>query len=98
MTAWYVYLVRAAGGVVYTGIAMDVDRRLGAHASGRGAKYLRGRGPLEIVYRRKLGARGLALSVEHRLKRLSKAEKEAIVLAAPTRRSLLRIVGAAQRR
>ena len=94
---WSVYLVRAARGVLYTGVATDVDRRLDAHSAGRGAKYLRGRGPLEVVYRRKLGARGLALRVEHRLKRLSKLEKEAIVLASPTRRSLLRIVRSARR-
>lgn len=92
MNDWFVYLIRAAGGVVYTGITIDVDRRLHEHLAGRGAKYLRGRGPLAVVYRRKLGDRSLALSVERRLKLLSKAEKEAIVRAAPSRRRLLSLV------
>jgi putative endonuclease len=90
MTAWSVYLIRAAGGVIYTGIATDVERRLGEHRAGRGAKYLRGRGPLRVVYRRELGSRSLAQSIEHRLKALTKAEKRAIVRAAPSRKKLLR--------
>ena len=92
MSNWSVYLIRAADGVVYTGIATDVDRRLDEHAGGRGAKYLRGRGPLAVVYRRKLGDRALATSVERRLKRLTKTRKEVIVRTAPSRRSLLRIL------
>jgi putative endonuclease len=97
MDDWFVYLIRAARGVIYTGITIDVDRRLHEHSAGRGAKCLRGRGPLVIVYRRKLGNRSLALSVERRLKRLTKTEKEALVRAAPSRRRLLRILGPVQR-
>ena len=90
MRAWFVYLVRAGGGAIYTGISTDVEQRLEAHRAGRGAKYLRGRGPLAVVYRLELGDRSLAMSVEQRLKRLTKSQKEAIVRAAPSRRSLLR--------
>lgn len=90
MKDWYVYLIRTALGEVYTGITIDVDRRIHRHNSGDGAKYLRGRGPLVVVYRRKVGTRSLAQRVEYRLKQLSKAEKEAIVRAAPSRRRLLR--------
>jgi len=92
MDAWSVYLIRTAGGELYTGITTDVERRLEAHRAGCGAKYLRGRGPLALVYRRKLGERGLALSVERGLKRRTKAEKEALVDSAPSRRKLLRIL------
>ena len=90
MNAWSVYLIRTTSGVLYAGIATDVDRRFREHGLGRGAKCLRGRGPLVIVYRRKLGSRSLALRVEHRLKRLTKSEKESIVRAAPSRLRLLK--------
>lgn len=93
MGAWSVYMVRSAAGALYTGISIDVPGRLVAHGEGRGAKCLRGRGPLELVYRRRLGEQGLALRVERALKRLSKREKEALALADPSRRSLLNRLG-----
>jgi len=77
MTTWSVYLLRCADGSLYTGIATDVSRRLAEHAEGdRGAKYLRGRGPLELVFHQKIGDRSLALRVEHRVKQFPKAYKE----------------------
>ena len=78
---WSVYLVRCGTGALYTGIATDVAHRLTEHrqAQGRGAKYLRGRGPLRLVFEKKVGAKGLALSVERRIKKLSKARKEALI-------------------
>ncbi len=78
---YHVYMVRCGDGTLYTGIARDVARRLAEHAEGRGAKYLRGRGPLELVLKRRIGALGLALSVEHALKRLPRARKEELVLS-----------------
>jgi putative endonuclease len=92
-----VYLIRAPGGELYTGITTDVDRRLNEHQAGQGAKYLRGRGPLVVVYRRKLGGRGLALTVEWRVKRLTKSGKEAIVRTAPSRKRLLRMLRVSER-
>jgi len=75
-----VYMLRCADGSLYTGIATDVARRLAEHESSRrGAKYLRGRGPLELAYAAEVGDRGIASKVEHRLKALPKAEKEALV-------------------
>jgi putative endonuclease len=91
--SWSVYLIRSAGGALYTGITTEVERRLAQHGKGRGSKFLRGRGPLVIVYRRKLGARSLALRVEHALKRLEKREKEALVASSPSRARLLRRLG-----
>ena len=78
---WSVYLVRCATGALYTGIATDVARRLTDHrqAQGKGAKYLRGKGPLRLVFEKKIGAKGLALSVESHIKKLSKARKEALI-------------------
>lgn len=88
---WSLYLVRTSGGALYTGISNDVDRRFEQHANGRGAKALRGKGPLELVYRVAIGDRAAAQRVEHALKRLSKAEKEAVVAAQPKRRRWLRL-------
>ena len=92
---WHVYLVRARDGTMYTGVTTDVERRLAEHRGngGRGARYLRGRDPLEIVYRRKLGDRRLALRVEWRLKRRRRADKQAIVSGRLSRRALLRRLG-----
>ncbi len=77
MPVWSIYLLRCGDGSFYTGIATDVSRRIGEHEQGkRGAKYLRGRGPLELVYQRSVGDRSVALRIEYRLKQLPKIEKE----------------------
>jgi len=76
MAAFSVYLVRCRDGSLYTGIATDVARRLIEHEDGaRGAKYLRGKGPLKLVYQKQVGDRSLASKIESRIKRMSKAEK-----------------------
>lgn len=78
---WSVYLVRCGSGALYTGIATDVARRLNDHrnAQGKGAKYLRGKGPLRLVLEKEVGDKSLALSVESRIKKLSKTRKEALI-------------------
>jgi putative endonuclease len=87
---WSLYLLRTRDGSLYTGIALDVEKRLAEHTAGvRGAKALRGRGPLELVYRAEVGERGLAQGLEHRIKRLAKADKEQIVVSAPSTCELL---------
>lgn len=74
---WSVYLLRCDDGSLYTGIATDVARRVAEHEGGaRGARCLRGRGPLTLVFQREIGDRRAASRVEYRIKRLSKAEKE----------------------
>ena len=74
---WSVYLVRCGDDSLYAGIALDVERRLQEHREGkRGAKYLRGRGPLDLVMSREVGDKGLALKVELRMKKLSRKAKE----------------------
>ncbi len=77
MSEWSIYLLRCADGSVYTGIATDVSRRISEHEQGkRGAKYLRGRGPFELVYQRAVGDRGVATRIEYRVKQLARIEKE----------------------
>jgi len=77
---WSVYLLRCADGSLYTGIATNVERRLEEHRSGkRGAKYLRGRGPLQLELSRSVGDRSAATRLEYRIKKLSRADKEALI-------------------
>ena len=81
MLDWHLYLVRCHDGSLYTGITTDVARRFVEHQENRGAgaKYLRGRGPLMLVFQKKLGSRSLALGVESNVKKLSKAKKEELI-------------------
>ena len=74
------YIVRCADGALYTGIATDVDKRLAEHAAGvRGAKFLRGKGPLEVVFAEAVGDRASALRLEYRVKRLTRDQKLELV-------------------
>lgn len=84
---WSVYIVRCRDGALYTGIALDVRRRLAQHAGERdgGAKFLRGKGPFRLELARVVGSRALAQSVEHRIKRLPRPRKLALI----ARRNLL---------
>jgi len=76
---WNVYMVRCRDGKLYTGIATDVERRFAEHQSGKGAKYLRGRAPLKLAFKIKIGRRSLALKVERLIKRLPRFKRERIV-------------------
>jgi putative endonuclease len=77
----YVYLLRCSGGSLYCGWTFDVERRLAAHRSGRGARYTRRRLPLELAAVIELPDESSARREEARIKRLSRAEKLALVLA-----------------
>ena len=79
MQDWYVYIVRCRDGSLYTGIATDVERRIADHLSNKGAKYLRGRGPLKLVFKKQVGGKGRALEVEHKVKRLPRLKKQALI-------------------
>lgn len=80
MSQYSLYIVRCADDSLYTGIALDVGKRLQEHEAGiRGAKFLRGRGPLHLVFEQLIGDRSLATRLEHRVKRLGRRQKEALV-------------------
>jgi putative endonuclease len=81
MVRWSVYVVRCRDGVLYTGISTNVRRRIAEHAQskGKGAKFLRGRGPLHLVFQRAIGSRGLALRVEGMIKKLPKGRKGELI-------------------
>jgi putative endonuclease len=76
---WFVYVARCADGSLYTGIARDVAERIAAHDAGKGAKYTRGRGPLQVCAVRRCGSKGEALRLELAVKALPRASKEALV-------------------
>ena len=74
------YILRCADDSLYTGITTDVERRVSEHESGRrGARYLRGKAPLEIVFCRAVGDRARASQLEYRVKRLSRSRKQALI-------------------
>lgn len=75
---WTVYILRCGDGTLYTGITNDMDARLAAHRCGKGAKYTRGRGPLELAYTEVLDTKSLALKREHGIKSLSREQKLAL--------------------
>ena len=77
---WELYILRCGDGTFYTGIARDAEKRLEVHRSGKGAKYTRGRGPLQIVDRERCPDHGTALRREYAIKQLSRDEKERLIL------------------
>lgn len=72
---WFVYILLCRNETFYCGISDDVQRRLEAHRSGKGAKYTRGRGPLELVYVEQCPSHSEALKREHTIKKLPRPEK-----------------------
>jgi|CXWL01.1.fsa_nt_gi predicted GIY-YIG superfamily endonuclease len=76
---WSVYLVRCADESLYTGIAKDVEARVLAHNSGRGASYTRSRRPVRLVYRKNGMTRSAALIEEARIKSLERPEKMSLL-------------------
>ena len=79
MNTWKLYILRCGDGTLYTGITTDVEKRLEAHRSGKGAKYTRGRSPLALVYQETCGDHSAALKREIEIKRLSREEKERLI-------------------
>jgi len=76
VSLYSIYLLRCRDDSIYTGIATDVERRLSEHNGGsRGAKYLRGRGPVELIYKREIGNRSVATQLEAKVKRLPSGVK-----------------------
>ena len=74
------YIVRCRDDSLYTGIAVDVTRRIQQHESGaRGARYLRGKGPLRLEFVRPVGDRAVASRIEYQVKRLGKDAKEDLI-------------------
>lgn len=71
----YTYMVRCSDGTLYTGWTNNLEKRMEAHNSGRGAKYTKSRRPVELVYYEEFTQKSDAMSREARLKQLGRAEK-----------------------
>ena len=90
--SWTVYILRCGDGTFYTGCTNDLRRRLESHRAGKGAKYTRGRLPVDVVYQEPVPDKPSALRREIAIKRLSHARKRALIETAmrggPTRARL----------
>jgi putative endonuclease len=80
-----VYVIECADGTLYTGYTTDVERRVAEHDAGEGAKYTRGRTPVTLVHTESFDSRSAAMSREHAIKSLTRAEKEALIADAADR-------------
>ena len=81
MTQWFVYLVRTANGALYTGITTNVARRFAEHQAGapKGARSLRGKGPLTLEFQAPADNRAEASRLEWAIKQWSREAKEALI-------------------
>ncbi|THD40711.1 MULTISPECIES: GIY-YIG nuclease family protein [Pantoea] len=80
---WQLYILQTAAGMLYTGITTDVNRRLQQHQQGRGARALRGKGPLTLVFHCAAGDRAAASRLEYQVKQLSRSQKLLLVAQQP---------------
>lgn len=85
---WRLYILRTASGMLYTGITNDVARRFGQHQCGKGAKALRGKGPLELLFQCDAGDRSSASRLEYQVKQLKRQEKIRLIEHQPVSLSL----------
>ncbi|QHS16819.1 GIY-YIG nuclease family protein [Halopenitus persicus] len=76
----HVYVLECADGTLYTGYTTDVDRRVAEHEAGEGAKYTRGRTPVDLRHVETFGTRSAAMSREYAIKQLSRVEKERLLV------------------
>ncbi len=76
---WLIYLIRTESNSLYCGITNDLERRFALHQTGKGAKYLRGKGELSLVWSHSVATKSLALKYEYRIKKMTKDAKEALV-------------------
>ncbi len=72
---YYIYIVCCSDDTLYTGSTTDINKRIAAHNSGKGAKYTRGRLPVQLVYQEQLADKGAALSREREIKKMSRQQK-----------------------
>jgi putative endonuclease len=78
---WFVYLIECADASIYTGIAIDVAARYQAHASGKGARYMRAHPPKRLLAAFAYADRSAASKAEYRIKQMSAQEKRALCRA-----------------
>ncbi|UIA91538.1 GIY-YIG nuclease family protein [Erwinia tracheiphila] len=82
-TSWRLYILRTRHGLLYTGITNDISRRVDQHQRGKGAKALRGKGPLELMFHCEAGDRSSASKLEYQVKRLMREDKLRLIIHQP---------------
>ena len=76
---WTLYILSCKDGTLYTGITDNLEPRLAQHRAGKGAKYTRGRRPVEPVYTEECESCSAALKREYAIKQLSRREKSNLI-------------------
>ncbi|GAA0860005.1 MULTISPECIES: GIY-YIG nuclease family protein [Clostridium] len=71
----YVYIIKCSDDSLYTGWTNDLEKRFKKHQEGKGAKYTRGRGPLELVYFEEYETKVQAMKREYEIKKMSREKK-----------------------
>lgn len=71
----YIYILQCADGTLYTGWTTDLENRIKAHNSGSGAKYTRGRGPVQLLHSEAFETKGEALKREKQIQKMTRAGK-----------------------
>jgi len=79
---WFLYIIECKDGTFYTGITLDVQRRFEEHSTEgpKSAKYVKGKGPLTLIFSAPVGQKGKAYQIEKKVKRLSKKRKIDLVV------------------
>ena len=88
---WSLYMIKTRLNTLYTGISTDVDRRFKEHSgvSKRAARYLKGKGPLELVWQQPVGSKSEALVLEYLVKKLNRRQKQNLIDGEMALKSLL---------
>lgn len=76
---WSVYLIRNNRNALYCGVTNNIERRFKQHQDGKGAKALKGKGPLVLEWSMKFDSKSLAMKAEYFIKQLAKTKKELLV-------------------
>lgn len=76
---FYAYIVECRNGTYYAGSTNNLENRIKLHNKGRGAKYLRGKGPVELVYAKEYRYYKNTLLAEIAIKKLNRKEKEGLI-------------------
>jgi len=79
MEKWFTYIIECSDKTFYVGTTNDIEKRMAKHNAGKGAKYTRGRGPVEIRYTRCFESKSEACKYEYQLKQYTRIEKLAII-------------------
>lgn len=75
----FVYILKCIDNTLYTGYAVDVQKRCDVHNRGKGAKYTRTRLPVKVVYIEEFSTKSDALKREYQIKQMSRRQKEKLI-------------------